>query len=543
MSKYLSLLFILFLTPVTTLFAQSSVSLSVSPTLFEMSASPGQDWKSNVRVINTNDFDMVVYANIVNFAPKGEGGDGLFLPVFENETQGMTLAEWVKISREPILIPRQQTMEVPFSVSVPMDANPGGHFAAILIGTKPPTDADSNAKVQTSQMVTSLFFVKIAGDVIESGAIREFRTTSSFLTKPEATLELRFENKGNVHIQPQGDIRIYNMWGQERGIIPINRQSHFGNVLPESVRKFTFSWKGEWALADIGRYSAMVTLGYGSDGRQFVSSKTFFWVVPIKELSFILLGIGIFITLIVWFVRLYVRRMLVVAGFDPEERGRARQQSKSQRIIYEEKTPVSESQSIVSVTAPLKVGILDLRTKLTDSESYKSRLSTILSTAREYWKFIMAIIVIVVAVGVLVFYIKAATTDERAYEVTYINAQTDITLTSEDITYNKLKENEVPSDVVVDESLPSIIVVNRSGIPGSAAKIKLQLESLGYGTVSMEIETEKPQARTVVVYAEANQQAALDLSKELNNALVSISNTKEAPESITVFVGGDINKD
>ena len=72
--------------------------------------------------------------------------------------------------------------------------------------------------------------------------------------------------------------------GQERGIIPINQASQFGNVLPESIRKFTFTWKGEWSVSDIGRYTAMATLAYGSEERQFASAKTYFWVIPVKLL-------------------------------------------------------------------------------------------------------------------------------------------------------------------------------------------------------------------------------------------------------------------
>jgi len=538
MNKFLIYILVFFLTPVSVLLAQSAVSLSVSPTLFEMTANPGQEWKSNVRVINSNEFDITIYANVVNFAPKGEGGNGLFLPVFERETQGMTLAEWVDISNEPVVISSQQTAEIPFTVSVPMGANPGGHFAAILIGTKPPVNEKNVPKVQTSQMVTSLFFVRIAGDVIESGAIREFRTTSSFLTKSEATLELRFENKGNVHIQPQGDIRIYNMWGQERGIIPINRQSHFGNVLPESIRKFTFSWKGEWALADIGRYSAQVTLGYGLDGRKFVSSKTYFWVVPIKEMMFILLGIGIFIALIVWMVRLYVRRMFVVAGFDPEDRRGIRKRQR--KIIIENKEDVSEKD--VSVTAPLKVGILDLKSKLSDSPSSKSKLLTLMSLIRIHWKVVVALVLVVVSVVIFFVYIKSATTDERAFEVTYVNSEQDITLSSEEIKYNDLKKDN-QAETVVDELKPELIIINRSGVPGLAAKTRLMLESEGYKVVSVKTEPGDAQLRTVVVYEESSQDTALDLSKKLGNALVSVYGADSTTKEITVFVGSDINED
>ena len=175
-----------------------------------------------------------------------------------------------------------------------------------ILRTKPPQNQTGQTRLQTSQMVTSLFFAKIAGDISESGSIREFATVKTLSGEPEATFSLRFENRGNVHLQPQGDIRIYNMWGQERGVIPINQQSQFGNVLPDSVRKYVFTWKGEWSPADIGRYRASVALAYGTEARQFASAETYFWVLPVMLILGVVLGLIIFFGLVTWFVKLYV---------------------------------------------------------------------------------------------------------------------------------------------------------------------------------------------------------------------------------------------
>ncbi len=315
-SKILLLLF--FFVPVYAQ-AQDSITLSISPTLYDMSAEPGQEWRSNLKVINVNKFDLTVYAEVVNFAPQGEGGDGRFFPVDPTESDGSSLAEWFTITHEAIVIPREKTVEVPFSVKVPDNASPGGHFAAILVGTKPPETTPGQAKLQTAQVVTSLFFAKVAGDVIESGTIREFTTNKSIFSSPEATFTLRFENKGNVHLKPQGDIKIYNMWGEERGAIPINQYTNFGNVLPNSIRKFLLTWKGEWSASDIGRYTAVATLGYGTDEKQFTSSKTIFWVLPIKLLSAIIISWILFFVLVTWLVRVYVKQMLSMAGIGVED--------------------------------------------------------------------------------------------------------------------------------------------------------------------------------------------------------------------------------
>lgn len=60
--------------------------------------------------------------------------------------------------------------------------------------------------------------MRVEGDVQEDGGIREFRAIDSFLDTPDVTFSLRFENKGNVHLQPRGNIVITNMWGQREGL-------------------------------------------------------------------------------------------------------------------------------------------------------------------------------------------------------------------------------------------------------------------------------------------------------------------------------------
>lgn len=506
-------------------FAEDAITLSISPSLYEMSAEPGQEWRSTLKVVNVNKFDLTVYADVVNFAPRGEGGEGMFMPVGE-EGEGVTLAEWFSITTEPIIIPREQSVEIPFSVRVPFDASPGGHFAAILIGTKPIANTDGSSKLQTAQMVTSLFFARVAGDVVESGTIREFTTEKSILGRPEATFSLRFENKGNVHLQPRGEIKIYNMWGEERGIVPINQQANFGNVLPESIRKFLFTWKGEWSVSDIGRYSAIATLGYGTEEVQFASAKTYFWVLPLKLLFGIFLGVSIFIVLLTWLVRLYVRHMLVVAGIGIEDYQSVRQRS--------------ERKKKVTFHAPVQAGILDLSQRLKATKSFVERMRSLLTFAINYRLFFLAVSLIVVFISMVVWYVKSANTAQRAFEVVYLqNEKTEVSTTnSEEIIYNSLPSVETQSAKSAT-STATLAVVNRSGTPGLGATVRVILEESGYSVSTLTADFLDTQARTVITATAPSYDDALTLSRTLNGVPVSIVDDSATSVDITVYVGSD----
>lgn len=525
---FIGLLICVFFLTVSTASAQSALSLTVTPTIFEMTANPTQEWKSSVRVINPNPYEITVYADVVNFVSDGESGQGKFVPLIEGESHGQTIAEWVSITADPIVIAAEQTAVVPFSMAVPDGAPPGGHFAALLIGTKPPAESEGESQVITSQIITSLIFLRVTGDVVESGDIRSFRTSKSLLDKPEATFELRFENKGNVHILPQGDIKILNMWGQERGLLPINQKTMFGNVLPNSIRKYSFTWSGQWSLADIGRYTAVAALAYGDDSRQFASSETSFWVIPWKIMGAVLLALIGFFALLSWAIKLYIRKMLTMAGVSPELHA----------VKYKGKRRISRP---VSVVAPIEAGILDLRSRLRESDSWFGWAISFFAFVKSYKIFFVVLVASVMFIGGLVWYVQSASVEKRGYEVTIEGLSEDVKISSEDVAYDELvASSPVPEAVSEAKDFPAISLINQSGVSGLAAELKLRLESDGYIVEHMRNDLEVKKNNTVIVYHPKFANEALELSQVIDGALLSAyEDQSEDATPITVYVGQD----
>lgn len=294
--------------------AEESLSVTVTPPLFQLTIGPGESWTSSIKVVNNNSYDVTYYATPMDFEASGEQGKGTFIPLVRDGVSdgGVTLGEWIEMSNEPVTVPRGTSGEIPFTIHVPQNAAPGGHYAALLVGTRPGDEVLSGPSMKVSSFVSSLLFVRIKGDVVEDGRIREFRTESMLYETPSAKFSLRFENMGNTHLRPQGDITIFNMWGKERGTVAINAANNFGNVLPGSIRKFEFLWDAESSVFDIGRYSAIVTLAYGQDNKMTVTGTTYFWVVPLVPVSGTLATIILFILLLSWMIRRYIRRALIL---------------------------------------------------------------------------------------------------------------------------------------------------------------------------------------------------------------------------------------
>src|SRR3989344_3000968 len=373
-------------------FAQSSLSRTITPPLFKVNLGPGETWKTTLKVVNVNPYDITVYANVVNFESEGEGGRGRFIAIQEGKGKDEALARWINISREPIVIGKEKTVELSFSLDVPADASPGGHYAAILVGTQPIEKKAEGPELRVSSMVSSLIFVSVRGDIKESGFIREFITEKKWYEKPDVNFFLRFENAGNVHLQPKGEITIYNMWGKERGKMTVNENSEFGNVLPRSIRKFEFIWKGEENFFELGRYRALARLTYGKEAEESATRETSFWIIPIKPLGIIAGSLLLFFILFIWLLRAYVKRMLAL---EVERHGLT--------DVIKEKG---------KWTLPLREGMIDLRKTKEKTSSIGFSMYV-----KKYYKAILFLVLCLLVIFFVGAYLKEVLTKERTFEI------------------------------------------------------------------------------------------------------------------------------
>ncbi len=299
--------------PVISTQASESLTLSVTPPLFQITVKPGEEWVGLLKVVNVNPYDLTVYAVVTGFRGADEEGHGAFVPLQESEKDGsFNLAQWIEVQKELIVIARESSVQIPITLRVPPNAEPGGYYAAVLVGTQPGEEASRGAVIRVSSFVSSIVFVRIVGKVKESGLIRDFFVNKRLFSAPETELTLRFENTGNVHLQPRGEIAIYNMRGRLRGKLTVNDSGEFGNVLPASVRKFTYIWKGDLEMLDFGRFRAVATLNFGNNEKQNVFAETYFWIVPIKPLLGMAGGLFTLVLLASLSIRLYVKRMLAL---------------------------------------------------------------------------------------------------------------------------------------------------------------------------------------------------------------------------------------
>lgn len=406
-----------------------SLTMTVTPPLFQVTQVAGTDWRSQLRVVNTNSYDITVTVVPKDFHPDGETGNAVFEETAKGEpTDSRRMSGWIEVPESELVIKRGSTVEIPFTIHVPQSADPGGHYGALLVSTNPgDTKGGSGSSISTG--ITSLIFMRIPGDVVEKGSIRDFYTEDAIIETPFAHFIMRFENEGNVHLIPQGQIVITNMWGKERGKVLINESSTFGNVLPRSTRKFEFTWNEvDPSPLEVGRYKAVATIVYGFEGRNTVERTIYFWIVPWKPVAGILGTLLFFIWFISWSLRRYIRKALemerIYLGMSEEEFALHRA---GKPIAEAAQKPLKSTNTIAMLKRPLATEPRTLGQKRMPAQNRpaeKIELKQIKPSftvwLRRYRPVIIFAAVVLTGISLIGWYFVEVFRDERAYHIEQI---------------------------------------------------------------------------------------------------------------------------
>jgi hypothetical protein len=276
--------------------AEAGQAFSISPPLVELSADPGQTVTAKIKLTNISTEELLIKTQLNDFGAKDETGAPNII-FDDNQNSSYSLRQWIT-SPPPFKVKNKETKTVELPITVPADAEPGGHYAVIRF-TGTTSELEDNG-VALNASIGSLVLLQVSGDITQKASIAEFLTTAGgnkadFFESGPITFAERVKNEGNVHLKPTGNVEIYNMFGQKAASLatngdPKNAANPPKSVLPGSVRRFEQQWDSGWAF---GRYTANVELTYGGD--QTISASTSFWIIPYKLITLVLIvGIGLF---------------------------------------------------------------------------------------------------------------------------------------------------------------------------------------------------------------------------------------------------------
>lgn len=319
-----------------------SPSLSVSPHTFDLGVLPGEVQTGKIKIGNRSEVALPILARTVDFSAVGEEGE----MTFDELSQDISFAsrKWIKIENPSFILNPGETKEVYFTIQVPENAEPGGHYAVMLFEPQLPSFYFEEGQPRAIPIIGVLFLFSVKTfalepevqqklDIVEFSLPKEEKMAAleNFLSsliggvaratvidiniveKSPSKFVLRIKNNDIYHHKPQGKLLIYNTFGKKVGESEIQKAT----ILPGKIRRFPVEFSSEipeklkWLPASIsnflvqntsfGKYKAVMALEIPG---QKLETETQFWALPWK----------IFLPLLFLIITLILTRRRIVAA-------------------------------------------------------------------------------------------------------------------------------------------------------------------------------------------------------------------------------------
>lgn len=273
MKKYLSLIILAMggLCVAHVASAQLNTGIAVSPLVFEITGNPGQTIQNQIKVTNKADTQTKVDFSVENIGPSDEEGHVVVEP---GENNSYSLASWVTVSPQSVTLGPNENAWVQFTINIPQNAEPGGHYGTVLAAGSVVAGSQSTGAVVIPR-VGSVLLVTVPGNLQEKLTVADF-TAPKYSEYGPINFEIKFQNEGTVHVKPTGVITVTNWLGQKVAAIPFPENI----VLPGAIRIFNASLPQHWLWA--GKYTATLTGTYGISNSQIKPVVITFWAFPWK---------------------------------------------------------------------------------------------------------------------------------------------------------------------------------------------------------------------------------------------------------------------
>jgi len=254
-----------------------SSAITVGPAKLEYKTDPGQTTQGFLTLKNEGNTTQTFYPSFERFTENTNGEK-----IFTKEISD--LATWFRMPSS-VDLKDGESKQIPFTIEVPADAPPGGHFAVIWWSAAPP---NSNEPVAIVTRAGILVYMTVSGNISESGQITSFGTDRRLYFGLPISFTLSFHNGGNIYEKPRGNLRVTNIFGAVKADLPVNQFG--GQILPGNDKTFSMNWEGSGFF--FGPYEATLNLSFGDK----TATDTYWFILmsPLALIIFILLIIAVF---------------------------------------------------------------------------------------------------------------------------------------------------------------------------------------------------------------------------------------------------------
>ncbi len=266
----------------------------LGPTKTEFFLDPGEIATKEIMITNRTGQTLRFQVEIEDFMGSRDPGQSVVL--LGSQKGPYSLKDWLTPEILEFTLEHGQRIHLPVKISIPQDAEPGGHYGVVFAAVLPPeltTEEQKEAAKSQIGIVSragSLFFVKVKGDVAEEGYLKSLEANKKYYEKGPIDFQLLFENNGSIHLVPYGVIEIFNILGEK--IDEIEIEPYF--AMPDSLRLKEVSWNKGLLF---GKYTALASINRGYQDI-IDQKKVEFWVIPWKLVLTGMVGLFLIIFLL-----------------------------------------------------------------------------------------------------------------------------------------------------------------------------------------------------------------------------------------------------
>lgn len=264
----------------------------VGPGKVELTLNPGESKTIEVTLANRMGDDRIF--DLIVEDMKGSENPEQTVVLLGDDRGPYSLRDYFSVSEWSFMLPHARKAVIPVTVTMPADVEPGGYYGSVLFTT---TSKPNENKAQGAAAIISrigvLFFVTVPGAGNYDGELESFSAKSTYFTEGPIPFQMLFRNRGNMNLNPSGEITIRNMIGTQVDTIEV--EPWF--ALPGSLRLREIEWN---RAALMGRYTAEATIKRDYEDR--VDTKTVaFWVIPVVPAAAFVAGLFVLFFIIRFF--------------------------------------------------------------------------------------------------------------------------------------------------------------------------------------------------------------------------------------------------
>lgn len=263
--------------------AESTVeSIVLSPATQRLDRLPANTAKQGeFTVLNDGQhgYDFIVYS-----APYWVK-DIFYTPDFMADRPNADAHKWVSFSQTKWRVEPRQTVTVPYTITVPGNASPGGHYGVVFAEVQP-SGAPGEA-VARKKRVGMILYANVEGKVDIAGKTDSIEIGWFQNHAPlKATIDV--SNSGNIDFEAKQSLTVADVFGR---VVAKSEQEVV--VLPDQPRRSVLEWK---AAPWLGLFKVTVS---STTPDETTTKESYVLVAPVwfVVVVFVLVGAGVFYAL------------------------------------------------------------------------------------------------------------------------------------------------------------------------------------------------------------------------------------------------------